>query len=84
VESTPETDMTNKPSISKRFAPTGFLLIAIVATGYLLGSPTAPQTPFANHTRLDVPANLPEDDWTGGPRECDVLQGISTSCIFPD
>ena len=74
--------MPAKQTISRTIALAATLL-AFGVTDYLSKS-AAQSTPFAYHANLAAAAGLPEDDWTGGPRECDLLSGISTSCLFLD
>ena len=75
--------MTAKHSFPKTLALSTVALVAIAGTTLLSGSP-ATEPGFAYHMNLAVPTNLPVDDWTGGPRECDIPAGITTSCVFPD
>lgn len=77
-----EIDMPDKRNISRTIAVAATLL-AFGVTDYLSKS-AAQSPPFAYHTNLAPGAGLPEDDWTGGPRECDLANGISTSCLFMD
>lgn len=56
--------------------------LAIAATSYLPGARVQGATPQAP-ARIAAPI-LKDDEWTGGPRECDVLNGISTACVFMD
>jgi hypothetical protein len=72
-----------KQSIPKAITLSAVAIVAIAGTTLLAGSPVD-EPAFPYHTNLAVPANLPEDDWTGGPRECDIPAGITTSCVFPD
>ena len=76
--------MSTKRSIPNRIAIAGFAALVIASTVYLYGSPVEATAPFDPHTNLLVPAGLPEDGWTGGPRECELANGITTECVFPD
>jgi hypothetical protein len=80
---TPETTMNLRIYMPKTIALITFALIMIGGVSLLFGSPIE-RPAFANDTIVPVPANLPEDGWTGGPRECDVAAGATTSCVFMD
>lgn len=69
--------------ISRPITFAGFVLIAIAAADYVSRS-TAQSPPFAPHSNLVAPADLADDAWSGGPRECDALKGISADCVFMD
>jgi hypothetical protein len=66
-----------------------FVLFALAVTGYLAESlvygtsPPAPSnSPFPQATEELM--RHADAEWAGGPRECDLMKGISTSCLFLD
>lgn len=74
-----------KRSIPRRILVASFIFFALAVTTYLYVSSAEPAlAPFADHRNLQAVGVLVADDWSGGPRECDVLNGILESCIFPD
>jgi hypothetical protein len=60
-----------------------FTLFGVTAMNYLsaglLQRVGAPQQPG-----IVVPDGLIGDEWTGGPKECDLFQGISEACLYFD
>jgi hypothetical protein len=59
-----------------------FVLLG-VAMSYLPDALVQAATPPAQ-SRIAVPERLVGDEWSGGPRECDLQNGISRACLFFD
>ena len=79
---TGKSSVRNFPRRPRVIALATFVLFAIAATGYLAQAREGASQPLL--TRLAVPPGLIDDEWTGGPRECDLPNGISTACVFMD
>ena len=68
-----------------------FLVFALATLTYLAATIVYGESrPFAEnytpHTAMNfgMPSSSVDDGWTGGPRECDLFQGIDTACLWLD
>ena len=59
------------------------MAFAVAAMSYLPGALEQSAAAPLPSIRAIAPI-LIDDEWTGGPRECDVLNGISNACVFMD
>jgi hypothetical protein len=58
------------------------VLGAIGSVAQLAGSSPPQAAPHVHLGHAGVAAS--NDEWNGGPRECDLAAGIDTACIFQD
>ena len=68
-----------------------FVVFALAAATYLAATIVYGESrPVAENNTPDTAMNfeplpyLVDDGWTRGPRECDLLQGIDTACLWLD
>jgi hypothetical protein len=66
-----------------------FAVFAIIAMASLVQATLLPTDLDANSAPLrginpETGISSAESAWNGGPRECDLPNGISTACIFMD
>jgi hypothetical protein len=59
-----------------------FMLFGILAMNRLPATfALAAPPPYSG---IAIPDGLAGGEWSGGPRECDVLNGLSSACLFMD
>lgn len=77
------------PDLPRSISRVMLVLFILAVTGYV-----AESLVYGTSTPVDSNRSFPQAseallrdadaNWAGGPRECDVMNGISTSCLFLD
>jgi hypothetical protein len=65
------------------------VVLAAVAMASLVQATLLPRAPgttstFPRGVQPEAGMSSVEGEWNGGPRECDLPNGISTACVFMD